>query len=53
MIPLPKLLDHTDLSFMLKTESDLDRALMILEATREDCDYRDLVPLFSHLAKAV
>lgn len=45
MIPLPKLLDHTDLSFMLKNESDLDRALMILEATREDSDYRDLVPL--------
>lgn len=53
MVPLPKMLDHTDLSFMLKTESDLDRALMILEATREDCDYRDLVPLFSHLARAI
>ncbi len=53
MVPLPKLLDHTDLSFMLKTESDLDRALMILEATREDSDYRDLVPLFNHLAKAI
>ena len=53
MVPLPALLDHTDLSFMLKTESDLDRALMILEATREDSDYRDLVPLISHLAKAV
>ncbi len=53
MVPLPKLLDHTDLCFMLRTESDLDRALMILEATREDCDYRDLVPLFNNLARAV
>lgn len=53
MVPLPSVLDHTDLSFMLKSESDLDRALMILEATREDCDYRDLVPLFSHFARAV
>lgn len=52
MVPLPSLLDHTDLSFMLRSESDLDRALMILEATREDSDYRDLVPLFSHLARA-
>jgi spore coat polysaccharide biosynthesis protein SpsF (cytidylyltransferase family) len=48
LIPLPAVLEHTDLRFTLETEKDLDRALMILEATGEDCDYRDLVPLASH-----
>lgn len=48
LIPLPSVLEHTDLRFTLETEKDLDRALMILEATGEDCDYRDLVPLASH-----
>ncbi|MCC6511987.1 MAG: NTP transferase domain-containing protein [Pirellulaceae bacterium] len=48
LIPLPEVLEYTDLRFMLETERDLDRAQMILEATGEDCDYRDLVPLASH-----
>jgi len=48
LIPLPSVLEHTDLRFTLETEKDLDRALMILEATDDDCDYRDLVPLISH-----
>ncbi|MGN6547619.1 MAG: cytidylyltransferase domain-containing protein [Aureliella sp.] len=48
LIPLPSVLEHTDLRFTLETEGDLDRALMILEATDDDCDYRDLVPLLSH-----
>lgn len=48
LIPLPSMLEHTDLRFTLETEKDLDRALMILEATGEDCDYRDLIPLASH-----
>lgn len=48
LVPLPSVLDHTDLHFMLETEKDLDRALMILEATGDDCDYRDLVPLANH-----
>jgi spore coat polysaccharide biosynthesis protein SpsF (cytidylyltransferase family) len=48
LIPLPALLEHTDLRFTLETERDLDRALMILEAAGDDCDYRDLIPLASH-----
>lgn len=52
LIPLPSILEHTDLRFELETEVDLDRALMILEATSEDCDYRDLVPLASHFERS-
>ena len=48
LIPLPAVLEHTDLSFTLDNERDLDRALMIIEATGEDCDYRDLIQLAGH-----
>lgn len=47
-IPLPAVLEHTDLRFVLETEHDLDKAVMILEATGEDTDYRDLVHLARH-----
>ena len=49
LIPLPAVLEHTDLRFTLETEDDLDRALTILEATGEDYDYCDLAPLASRL----
>ena len=48
LIPLPPVLEHTDLRFTLETERDLDRALMILEATGDDSDYRDFVTLANH-----
>lgn len=48
LVPLPAVLNHCDLRFALETEQDLDRALMILEAAGDDCDYRDLVPLAYH-----
>jgi spore coat polysaccharide biosynthesis protein SpsF (cytidylyltransferase family) len=50
LIPLPAVLEHTDLRFLLETEHDLDKAVMILEATGEDTDYRDLVHLARHFA---
>jgi spore coat polysaccharide biosynthesis protein SpsF (cytidylyltransferase family) len=49
LIPLPAVLEHTDMRFTLETERDLDRALMILEATGDDSDYRDLIMLANHL----
>ncbi len=52
LIPMPSVLEHTDLQFELKSEDDLDRAQMILEATGEDCDYRDLVPLVTHFERS-
>ncbi len=48
LLPLPSVMEHTDLRFTLDSEKDLDRALMILEATGEDCDYRDLIHMASH-----
>jgi len=49
LIPLPAVLAGTDLRFALETEDDLDRAWLILEATGDECDYRDLAPLASRL----
>lgn len=48
LIPMPSVFERTDLRFTLETERDLDRAQMILEATGEDCDFRDLIPLANH-----
>lgn len=48
LIPLPTILESTDLRFMLRSETDLDRALVILEATGADCDYRDLAALSAY-----
>lgn len=49
LIPLPAVLDHTDLRFTLDCERDLDRALMIIEATGEDFDFRDVIQMANHL----
>ena len=48
LVPLPTVLEHTDFRFTLETERDLDRALMILEATGDDSDYRDFVTMANH-----
>lgn len=50
LIPVPAVLEHTDLRFTLNSERDLDRALMIIEATGEDYDFRDVIQMAHHLA---
>lgn len=48
LVPLPAPIDRAGVRFGLETESDLDRALMILDASGDDCDYRDLAHIASH-----
>lgn len=48
LIPLPAPIDREGVRFGLFSERDLDRALMILDAGGDDCDYRDLAHIASH-----
>lgn len=45
LLPLPASIDRDDVRFALETEDDWDRAHMILEASGDDCDYRELADL--------
>jgi spore coat polysaccharide biosynthesis protein SpsF (cytidylyltransferase family) len=48
LVPLPSTIDRAGARFGLESESDLDRALMILDASGDDCDYCDLAHIASH-----